>query len=108
MPGKITLPFKDTIQTVDWVEYDGRIWLVPAWTISPDGLRRRPQRLVGLASGDSSKLSPSPDKLPVLFAALKAPLSLLTHGVVPAGRERVFEVREASDIPDELWLPVLN
>jgi len=45
MAQTIRIPVGSLILDIDWINYNGRAWLVPVWIHSPDGKTRRPLRL---------------------------------------------------------------
>jgi hypothetical protein len=85
------------LQSLEAVAFDGGCWLVPEWTLSPDGTARRPSRLVSLTMVETG--APATDL--EAFTGYPIPETVLTDGHVPLSLSRLFLVREAPD----LWLP---
>lgn len=85
------------LQSMDTIEIDGCFWLVPHWTISPDGASRQPRRIVSMTMVETG--GPASD--PVAFGGLPIPETLLFDGHVPLSLARLFLVRESPDI----WWP---
>lgn len=88
------------IWDIDFIEHDGRTWLVPLWSISPDGKSRRPLRLIAPRFAPGHKPAPGPEVL-AIFRQMPIPAFLLEQGVIPPELAPLIEVRENPDI----WLP---
>ena len=79
------------ILAVDTIEYKGKLWLVPEWTVEHATGTRRPTRLIGLRFG-LPLMKPGPNS-----AHLQLAISLNKDTL--AGRTaRGFDVIEAPDV----------
>jgi hypothetical protein len=101
IPNRITAILDGEIHHIDWVMWEGKAWLVSSWILSPDGKSMRPARIVSmrLAQGYHGDLGEAPLRF---FEQEPISSDLLHKGLIPTGREKLYEVREAPpiDVPN--------
>ena len=78
---------------VDWINHDGRAWLVPTWILSPDGKMQTPLRIIAPRFAPGYDPIPGPDVLQ-FFQKIPVPKSLLDKGLIPKELKQLVEVRE--------------
>jgi hypothetical protein len=82
------------VQEVDTIAHDGGYWLVPSWTLSADGTKRQPVRMISLTMAETG----APATEAEAFVGLPIPETILSDGHVPLSRDRLFLVRECPDV----------
>jgi hypothetical protein len=91
--GKVRLIVGGDLLDVDWIDHDGKVWLVPQWNLSRDGRTMRPARIIGVVIAPGYNLRLGPETLP-LFSKMTIPPSLFHHGDLSAEEASSFEVHE--------------
>lgn len=85
---KVMVSDGSSIASIDAIEHDGKLWLVPSWTVSHDKGWQRPVRIICLDGLDLRPMSP----------AVKHLADFQLHGLIPKavleGRVRQTEKTE--------------
>jgi hypothetical protein len=94
------------VYRMDTIEYEGRVWLVPAWLESRATGGRKPERMICLDNLPHQRIDPqdSPVDSPIHFRLVDPIPKTVLEGRVPPGLESVYVVLEAPEIgptPDE-------
>ncbi len=95
--GVVTLIIGGTIRRVEWVEFDGRAWLAPQWSISLDRKQMSPTHIIAPRSAPGTRPIPGHEVLQLL-GEMRLPASLLERADVPQQLEQLVEVRKSPAI----------
>lgn len=95
--GQVFVGTDKGIKSFDWVEIDGRAWIVALGIASHDGKSVLPVRLIAPRAAQGFSIPQGPEML-AIFQGLQVPTSLLEQGVIPHELAKVVEVRENRDI----------
>lgn len=88
------------VYLMDTIEYEGRMWLVPAWLESLATGERKPERMIRLDNLPHQRIDPqdSPVDPPMHFRLVDPIPKSVLEGRVPAGLESVYVLLEAPKI----------
>ncbi len=98
MTQKFKFPVGNSIREHDWINHDGRAWIVSGWIYSTDAKTRRPRLLIAPKFQPGSKPVPGPEVLGFFRQGIQLTDSLLERGEIPTGLEKQVEILKEPDI----------
>lgn len=95
--GQVPVLTDDELRLLDWLEFDGKAWIVGMWLLAVNGKTQRPLRIIA-PKVKAVVWKHMGSELLRIFEMMPVPERLIAQGFLPPELEHQFEVIENPDI----------